>query len=99
MNVVVTGVAGFIGSHLAEALTAQGKNVIGVDSFIDYYPREMKQENLASLTQSPRFELVETPIQEMKLRATVGKCRCGIPPGCPSRGPSQLGKGIFHLYR
>ena len=67
MNVVVTGVAGFIGSHLAEALTAQGKNVIGVDSFIDYYPREMKQENLASLTQSPRFELVETPIQEMKL--------------------------------
>lgn len=70
---MVTGVAGFIGSHLAEALTAQGENVIGVDSFIDYYPREIKQKNLESLTRSPRFELIETPLQEMELEPLLAR--------------------------
>ena len=73
MNVVVTGVAGFIGSHLAEALTAQGENVIGVDSFIDYYPREIKQKNLESLARSPRFALIEAPLQEMELEPLLAR--------------------------
>jgi UDP-glucose 4-epimerase len=73
LKVVVTGVAGFIGSHLAEALITQGKNVIGVDCFIDYYPRAMKQKNLASLASSPRFELIETPLQKMELEPLLAK--------------------------
>ncbi len=73
MTVVVTGVAGFIGSHLAEALTARGEHVIGVDCFIDYYPRTMKQQNLAFLVDSPRFELIETPLQEMELEPLLAK--------------------------
>ena len=42
MNVLVTGVAGFIGSHLTTALLDQGARVTGIDCFTDYYPRPIK---------------------------------------------------------
>ena len=47
MKALVTGVAGFIGSHLAETLLAGGWEVTGVDAFTDYYPRAIKEANLA----------------------------------------------------
>ena len=50
MRVLVTGVAGFIGSHLAERLLAAGHAVVGVDCFTPYYPRPVKERNLAALT-------------------------------------------------
>ena len=46
---VVTGAAGFIGSHLCERLLADGWRVTGIDCFTDYYPREDKLANLAGL--------------------------------------------------
>jgi UDP-glucuronate 4-epimerase len=46
---VVTGAAGFIGSHLAEALVAEGHEVLGVDSYTDYYERARKERNAAAL--------------------------------------------------
>lgn len=46
MRCFVTGVAGFIGSHLAERLLADGHDVCGIDGFIDYYPRHIKERNL-----------------------------------------------------
>jgi UDP-glucuronate 4-epimerase len=55
MRVLVTGVAGFVGSHLAEALLAQGHEVVGVDAFIPYYPRPVKEANLAMLRDQARF--------------------------------------------
>ncbi|MFL6029917.1 MAG: NAD-dependent epimerase/dehydratase family protein [Gaiellaceae bacterium] len=48
MRYVVTGAAGFIGSHLTEALLAQGHDVVAVDSFTDYYDPALKQENAAA---------------------------------------------------
>ena len=45
MNIVVTGAAGFIGSHLAETLARQGHTVVGIDSFTDYYSARLKQAN------------------------------------------------------
>jgi UDP-glucose 4-epimerase len=74
VTAVVTGVAGFIGSTLAERLLAQGETVIGVDSFLDYYAREVKERNISRLNSDSRFELVEKPLQELDLRALVGRC-------------------------
>ncbi len=61
---LVTGAAGFIGSHLAERLVAEGHAVRGVDCFTDYYPRADKEANLAGLRREPRFELVEAGLAE-----------------------------------
>jgi nucleoside-diphosphate-sugar epimerase len=49
MRYAVTGAAGFIGSHLAEALVAQGHEVVGLDSFTDYYDRSLKEENARAI--------------------------------------------------
>jgi UDP-glucuronate 4-epimerase len=59
MNVLLTGAAGFIGSHLAERLCARGDNVIGFDNFDPFYPRAVKERNLASLRGHGGFALVE----------------------------------------
>jgi nucleoside-diphosphate-sugar epimerase len=55
MKCVVTGAAGFIGSHLCEALLAAGHEVAGVDAFIPYYPRAVKERNLTALEGRPGF--------------------------------------------
>jgi UDP-glucuronate 4-epimerase len=52
---VVTGVAGFIGSHLSERLLAAGHEVVGIDCFTDYYERSRKEQNLETSRSSDRF--------------------------------------------
>ncbi len=64
---LVTGCAGFIGSHLAERLIQLGHRVIGIDNFSDYYPRSIKEDNLAWLREQPAFTLVEGDLAEMDL--------------------------------
>ena len=54
-HVLVTGAAGFIGSHLSEALTARGDTVVGVDNFDPFYPRAEKERNLRKLGQRASF--------------------------------------------
>ena len=48
-NILVTGAAGFIGSHATQALLERGYNVIGVDNFCDFYDRSWKEMNLRSI--------------------------------------------------
>ncbi len=64
-RMVVTGAAGFIGSHLAERLLADGHTVVGIDSFEDYYPRAYKEANIARAAASGRFTLVEDNLLRM----------------------------------
>lgn len=68
---LVTGAAGFIGSHLAERLITEGFDVIGVDSFTDFYPRFFKERNLESLRASPRFEFVEADLESYDVAAML----------------------------
>ncbi len=62
---IVTGVAGFIGSHLAEKLLDRGDRVIGVDQFNNYYNPQLKRNNVAILQQNPAFTLIESDIQTL----------------------------------
>jgi nucleoside-diphosphate-sugar epimerase len=67
MVAVVTGAAGFIGSHLCEHLVATGDEVRGVDAFTDYYSRARKEGHLASLVDTDGFTLVEGDLAELPL--------------------------------
>jgi nucleoside-diphosphate-sugar epimerase len=64
---LVTGAAGFIGSHLCEALIASGHDVVGLDGFAPFYSADVKRRNLAGLRDHPRFELVEADLLEVSL--------------------------------
>lgn len=71
MRALVTGVAGFVGSHLAEALLARGDTVLGVDAFTPYYERATKEANLASLRRDPRFAFVRADLRDTDVSALV----------------------------
>jgi nucleoside-diphosphate-sugar epimerase len=68
---IVTGVAGFIGSHLAETLLNQGEQVIGVDHFNDYYDPALKRNNLSSFENHPGFKLIAADIQSLDWAALL----------------------------
>src|SRR4051812_35714972 len=59
MNVLLTGAAGFIGSHVAERLRARGDTVVGFDAFDAFYPRAVKERNLTGLRADGGFRLIE----------------------------------------
>jgi nucleoside-diphosphate-sugar epimerase len=67
MRILVTGVAGFVGSHLAEGLLAAGHEVVGLDAFIDYYPRALKERNLEDLRRHAAFDFHELDLRSDSL--------------------------------
>jgi UDP-glucuronate 4-epimerase len=64
MKVLVTGAAGFIGSHLAEKLARRGDDVVGLDNFNDYYNPAKKRANEARLNAYPNFKMIEADIRD-----------------------------------
>jgi UDP-glucuronate 4-epimerase len=72
MRAVITGAAGFIGSHLAEALTAEGWSVTGIDAFTPFYASADKEANLAAgLNREPGFDLVRADLASTDLRLVL----------------------------
>jgi UDP-glucuronate 4-epimerase len=90
MRYVVTGAAGFIGSHLARALAAQGHDVLGVDCFTDYYDVGIKEENAAGL-EIARLDLAEDDLADA-FKGADGVFHVAGQPGVRSFGD------VFPLY-
>ncbi len=71
MHCLVTGAAGFIGSHLSTGLLSAGHRVTGVDAFIPYYPRPIKEANLAGLQREQGFTFHELDLRSAPLDAVL----------------------------
>ncbi|QHI35901.1 UDP-glucose 4-epimerase [Kordia antarctica] len=69
MKILITGIAGFIGSHVAEHLQSLGHDVVGIDNFSDYYSVELKNKNAAVL-KSKGIEILEADLRDV---AVIGK--------------------------
>jgi len=70
-RILITGAAGFIGSHLSEFLLARGDEVIGLDNFNDFYDPAIKRRHAASLSEQDGFRLVEGDIRDEELLEQV----------------------------
>lgn len=66
MKILITGGAGFIGSHLAERLLAEGKRIVVVDNFDDFYDRSIKIKNIKNQLKSPNYTLIEADIRSRR---------------------------------
>src|SRR5437667_1217728 len=71
MKCLVTGAAGFIGSHLCEELLRGVHEVVGVDGFIPYYPEAIKQRNLAGFREHPHFRFHRLDMRQEPLENVV----------------------------
>ncbi|MFA4826206.1 MAG: NAD-dependent epimerase/dehydratase family protein [Methanoregula sp.] len=65
MKALVTGCAGFIGSHLTDRLLKEGYDVTGIDCFTDYYPRSIKESNIRDCRKNSHFTFIEKDILEI----------------------------------
>ena len=71
MRCVITGAAGFIGSTIADRLLKEGHEVIGIDCFVDYYPRSYKERNLLQARSSDRFKFIEGDLADIDLKSVL----------------------------
>ena len=73
MNYLVTGAAGFIGSHLCKKLIREDAHVFAVDAFTDFYPRRLKENNIQPLLKHSNFELIPQDLLDLDLDRIMEK--------------------------
>jgi UDP-glucuronate 4-epimerase len=99
-RVLITGVAGFIGSHLADALLARGDEVVGLDNFNTYYDPEVKRRNITGALQNPGFSLIELDIcEEAPLREIFSRTQPEVVVHLAARAgvrPSLQDPNLYH---
>ncbi len=79
MKVFITGVAGFIGSHLAEQLLLQGHHVFGIDNFDPFYPRKTKEKNIIEISKNDKFQFFEADLLDHKnLEEILKQTSCDV---------------------
>ena len=71
MRVLVTGAAGFIGSHLCERLVGAGCDVVGLDNFNEFYDPQVKRSNVAGCVENSHYSLVEGDIRDADLMRSI----------------------------
>ena len=71
MKILITGTAGFIGMHVAEALLGEGHDVVGIDNFNDYYSVQLKKDRHSRLEQSPNYTAVVGNLADEALLSRV----------------------------
>ncbi len=84
MKVLITGAAGFIGSHTSESLLADGHEVVGLDNFDPFYDRAVKEANLRESQANPAFSFIEADIRDAEAIQAI----------CKDHGPFDA---VFHL--
>ncbi len=71
MKVLLTGAAGFIGSHLAEILLERGDKVVAVDNFNDFYSPQRKEDNIMQASRQSNYKLYRTDIRDLEALQTI----------------------------
>jgi nucleoside-diphosphate-sugar epimerase len=99
MKCVVTGAAGFIGSHLSEALVQRGDSVVGIDCFTDYYPKRVKVANLRRLRNEKNFRFVEADLSSANLSPMLRGVECVFHLAAQPGVRASWGKSFSHYVK
>jgi nucleoside-diphosphate-sugar epimerase len=99
LKFLVTGAAGFIGSHLSETLIKEGHTVVGVDCFTDYYHRRTKLANLSRIRKATRFRLVEMDLSSGRLSPLLKGVECVFHLAAQPGVRASWGKSFSHYVK